>query len=239
MVTATDARVQASFHSSTHMCAVCWHRIALHRTGDWISSYKHQSKSSVILLTKVCYSIHFLQLKEVSIDYGNAVCGVQNADALVTWLGSNDTFSSAYLRSRNITECNNISYDSCESYLKCVAQLPNVFRADAPICKCIVNITVPSTMNEVYLYYGLNNFFQNHRRYLNSWNPNQLQGSLKTTDGCSPLDSRRPVNKTDGSLEAASLPIAPCGLIANSFFNGEFDVCAEPCNSDRYLSRNV
>ena len=167
------------------------------------------------------YYFFILQLKEVTLDYGNSMCRVQNADQLASWLASGSS-SASRLQNKNVTDCKNISYESCEGYLQCVAQLENVFRADAPICRCTINITVPSMVLPVYFYYGLDNFFQNHRRYLNSWNPDQLRGQVDSAgSSCAPLDSRRPINKTDGTPEATSLPIAPCGLIANSFFNGE------------------
>ena len=148
------------------------------------------------------------------------MCRVTNADGLITWLNNSNT--SSFLLA-NVTDCQKISYESCEKYLKCLSRLANVFRADAPICKCTVNVTVPSSMKSpVYFYYGLDNFFQNHRRYLNSWNADQLRGSLKSVDSsCAPLDSMTPIDKASGKPENTSLPIAPCGLIANSFFNGE------------------
>lgn len=64
------------------------------------------------------------------------------------------------------------------------------------------------------MYYRLTNFYQNHRRYVQSLDLNQLKGdavSYGTLKGgtCDPLA----VNET------AKKPIYPCGLIANSMFN--------------------
>ena len=65
------------------------------------------------------------------------------------------------------------------------------------------------------MYYGLSNFYQNHRRYVKSRNDEQLAGNgvsygaLRNTD-CSPYD-------VDTENETY---IAPCGAIANSLFNG-------------------
>lgn len=149
------------------------------------------------------------------------MCRVKNAADLNNWLQNSSNLSVL----QNV-DCKNISYESCEGYLKCLSYLVNVIRANAPTCYCTVNITVPSPMKSpVYFYYGLDNFFQNHRRYLNSWNADQLRGSLKSVDSsCAPLDSRIPINKDNGNAEKISLPIAPCGLIANSFFNGKMCV---------------
>lgn len=69
----------------------------------------------------------------------------------------------------------------------------------------------------VYMYYRMTNFYQNHRRYVKSYDQGQLDGDAKSygsvqgTD-CAPLD----VNDSDRK------PIYPCGLIANSIFNDTF-----------------
>ena len=82
--------------------------------------------------------------------------------------------------------------------------------------QCIVEFDVPIDLQPAVLfYYKLTNFFQNHRRYVKSLNSDQLKGkfvSVKTLDSsdCRPLSS---INNT---------AIYPCGLIANSLFNGMF-----------------
>lgn len=70
----------------------------------------------------------------------------------------------------------------------------------------------------VYLYYRLTNFYQNHRRYVQSLDADQLKGTAvpaKTIKDstCDPL-------KLD---EATGKPYYPCGLIANSQFNDSID----------------
>lgn len=64
----------------------------------------------------------------------------------------------------------------------------------------------------MYLYYGLDNFYQNHRRYVKSRDDKQLLGKDDTTvsNDCAPFarDSEKKV-------------FAPCGAIANSMFNGK------------------
>lgn len=82
--------------------------------------------------------------------------------------------------------------------------------------QCIVEFHVPIELkSSVFLYYKLTNFYQNHRRYVKSQNSDQLKGkyvSPHTLDNsdCSPL----------GSINGTA--IYPCGLIANSLFNGIF-----------------
>lgn len=83
---------------------------------------------------------------------------------------------------------------------------------------CHLRFTIPNEMKPpVLFYYHLTNFYQNHRRYVDSFDPQQLNGekrSYSDIDGskCTPLK----VDKT------AHKPIFPCGLIANSMFNDTF-----------------
>jgi len=64
----------------------------------------------------------------------------------------------------------------------------------------------------VFMYYGLTNFYQNHRRYVKSRDDYQLLGNLgDPSSDCAPFDR----DDTDKR-------IAPCGAIANSLFSGVF-----------------
>ena len=60
------------------------------------------------------------------------------------------------------------------------------------------------------MFYGLTNFYQNHRRYVKSRDDNQLRGILSDSPSsdCQPFafDNKK--------------PIVPCGAIANSLFSG-------------------
>jgi hypothetical protein len=73
----------------------------------------------------------------------------------------------------------------------------------------------------VFMYYRLTNFYQNHRRYVKSFDPQQLRGDRLTANdlsaSCSPSS---PDNKTypDGSVSGPDSQFYPCGLIANSMF---------------------
>lgn len=69
----------------------------------------------------------------------------------------------------------------------------------------------------VYMYYGLSNYYQNHRRYVKSRDDDQLLGRLSATPStdCVPFA----YEDTD---TGAQMPIAPCGAIANSLFNGSY-----------------
>ena len=61
----------------------------------------------------------------------------------------------------------------------------------------------------MYLYYKLERFYQNHRRYVKSRDDNQLHGRSGT-----PQSTCDPLGTSNGSA------VAPCGYIANSMFNG-------------------
>jgi hypothetical protein len=67
------------------------------------------------------------------------------------------------------------------------------------------------TSGPIYVYYQLSNYYQNHRRYVQSRNSEQLTGvdvSKNLLVDCEPMVT----NSTTGNI------LNPCGLIANSFF---------------------
>eukprot|EP01080_Neovahlkampfia_damariscottae_P005049 gene5049-8645_t len=88
-------------------------------------------------------------------------------------------------------------------------------------CKYSFSFNVETRMEPpIYIYYHLDNFYQNHRRYANSRNDYQLQGlsrgySNVQTD-CTPILGYPGVASND------SLLYNPCGLIAWSMFNDTF-----------------
>uniref|UniRef100_A0A1I7WCZ5 Cell cycle control protein 50A n=1 Tax=Heterorhabditis bacteriophora TaxID=37862 RepID=A0A1I7WCZ5_HETBA len=67
---------------------------------------------------------------------------------------------------------------------------------------------------DVYIYYYLENFYQNHRRYVKSRNDKQYLGNLNEVSDCEPFAYK----EIDGKF----VPIAPCGAIANSMFNDTY-----------------
>ncbi|MQM08555.1 hypothetical protein Taro_041412, partial [Colocasia esculenta] len=85
---------------------------------------------------------------------------------------------------------------------------------DSSISKnCTRTLKVPKHMKApINIYYQLDNFYQNHRRYVKSRNDRQLQYGLKYKD----TSSCKPEEYSNG------LPIVPCGLIAWSLFNDSF-----------------
>ena len=73
----------------------------------------------------------------------------------------------------------------------------------------------------VFLYYRLSNYYQNHRRYVKSFSSDQLRGTAlpapSLTADCDPLSGVP--NPLEPSAEL-TIGIFPCGLVANSLFNG-------------------
>lgn len=88
------------------------------------------------------------------------------------------------------------------------------------ICNCRVNFTIEEgkeLKGDVYLYYGLSNFYQNHRRYVRSRDDDQLRGeNNKLSDYCEPF------KEETNSTTKKKHNYAPCGAIANSFFQDRF-----------------
>lgn len=89
----------------------------------------------------------------------------------------------------------------------------------APRNVCTIEFNIPEDLKPpVTFYYHLENFYQNHRRYVQSFNAKQLLGDpvgLDVLNGsnCDPL-SHPPDNGTKIYY--------PCGIIANSMFNDSF-----------------
>ncbi|XP_018423839.1 PREDICTED: cell cycle control protein 50C-like [Nanorana parkeri] len=106
-----------------------------------------------------------------------------------------------------------ISYsDYCSD---CTKLRENSSNSETP-CSCTINFSITESFKgDVFMYYGLSNFFQNHRRYVISKFDAQLLGrnvtnseSIKKLGYCAPF-----------SVYNNGTPIAPCGAIANSMFN--------------------
>ncbi|TGZ58335.1 hypothetical protein CRM22_009676 [Opisthorchis felineus] len=88
------------------------------------------------------------------------------------------------------------------------------------VCSCTHEVAVVKDIPApVYLYYGLENFYQNHRRFARSKSDQQLLGSKvypSSLSSCTPYDTF-----TNSTM---TYMILPCGAIANSIFNDTFDV---------------
>ena len=121
-------------------------------------------------------------------------------------------------------------FSHCEGYLDSIANLTNDERNVTDDCHCTINIELPQSLRPPWnIYYGMKNYYQNHRRYISSLDIDQLR-------------SNRPLNQNPSSdcrplvTNHESLPIVPCGLIANSWFNGMLDQeCTLGCVDEHAL----
>jgi len=80
----------------------------------------------------------------------------------------------------------------------------------------------------VYLYYRLTNFYQNHRDYSKSYDPDQLNSNKPIKN-----DNIKSACDPWGTLDNKKKQYYPCGLIANSFFSDIFSNLTED-NGDVY-----
>lgn len=144
------------------------------------------------------------QVQEISIDYTTCYKDASNttfdavpSDNVFTQFKNNSDIQAQWQR-----EDINVTFDGVPT----------------PTQKCKIQFTIPEDMGPpVLFYYQLTNFYQNHRRYVNSFFDKQLAGTPVTSaqvsaSSCEPL-------KVD---EESRKPFYPCGLIANSIFNDTF-----------------
>ncbi|KAL6101066.1 tmem30a [Pungitius sinensis] len=108
-----------------------------------------------------------------------------------------------------------LDYTEAGTCITCFEMRKNVSKA-ADTCKCTLEFQIGETFKgDVFFYYGLQNFHQNLRRYMDSRDDGQMVGrknKLKNPSTyCTPFKTNQ-----DG------LPIAPCGAVANSIFNDSF-----------------
>ena len=81
----------------------------------------------------------------------------------------------------------------------------------------------------VFVYYQLDGFYQNSRRYLKSKNIDQLRGIKETTEDCEPcqkikdMDLPNLIAADNNSILNDSFSAIPCGLMAKTFFNDTFE----------------
>ena len=101
---------------------------------------------------------------------------------------------------------------------------------------CLINLEIENDITgPVYVYYQLDNFYQNHRRYVKSRSNAQLMGEEFTdtadVEECDPIIKNKDVAETglmsyDGTVDlSATAPDAiafPCGLVAKSVFTDKF-----------------
>ncbi|XP_028294524.1 cell cycle control protein 50A-like isoform X1 [Gouania willdenowi] len=116
-----------------------------------------------------------------------------------------------YVTSNNIKEFE-IDYTGVDMNSACYSCAKNFSWNSTTSCLCTVDFTLEQPFeSNVFMYYGLSNFYQNHRRYVKSRDDSQLNGDMSALTN--PSKECEPYRMSEG------LPIAPCGAIANSLFN--------------------
>ncbi|CAH0696761.1 unnamed protein product [Spodoptera exigua] len=107
---------------------------------------------------------------------------------------------------------------TCADYIK---------RTSMQHCSCRLPFNLTEDFKgDVYFYYGLSNYYQNHRRYVKSRDDSQLLGRLSLTPSTDCLPFAYAME--DGKEK----PVAPCGAIANSLFNDTLTVFSHISNSN-------
>ncbi|CAK4073098.1 unnamed protein product [Aphanomyces euteiches] len=109
---------------------------------------------------------------------------------------------------------------------------------------CIATFTLEQDMKgPIMVYYQLDNFYQNHRRYVQSRSDSQLRAlanpKTDTCDGAKKITDYK-YNSTsplDSSAVQAEYNLNPCGLIANSLFNDMFWVLSVTLPNGTYLGQ--
>ncbi|KAI6782071.1 Meiotically up-regulated like protein [Emericellopsis cladophorae] len=151
------------------------------------------------------------QVQEIRLDYTNCLRNAPDFDDGFESMDSGDV--------HHAFKSNNKSIDARWAVRRNVeVDVPDSGGVTIETDQCYLRFYIPESMGPpVLFYYYLTNFYQNHRRYVDSFDSEQLKGSARSYDDidgseCDPLE----VNKT------ARLPYYPCGLIANSLFNDSY-----------------
>lgn len=110
-----------------------------------------------------------------------------------------------------------LDYTEAGTCNMCFEKRKNVSNA-AQTCSCKVVFAIEKAFKgDVFFYYGLKNFHQNLRRYMDSRDDGQLVGRKRNLKN--PSSYCKPFTKDQNGL-----PIAPCGAVANSIFNDSFSL---------------
>lgn len=124
-----------------------------------------------------------------------------------------------FIQSRRMVRTDRIRYDASGD----CAIGPGPFNDTNPPPEgvCTVSFTLEKDLPAPsYLYYGLVNFYQNARTYVESRSFDQLRGneisSADAKEQCDPLSAG-----PNGTV------LFPCGLIAQSRFNDSFELCED------------
>eukprot|EP00906_Rhabdomonas_costata_P005088 RCo007628 len=100
----------------------------------------------------------------------------------------------------------------------------------SPSCTTWAKISIDREMTPpVYVWYKLDNFYQNNRRYAQSRSDAQLAGQSVSSGDISTCD---PIQYYGPGPSSFNRMYAPCGLIAWSMFNDSFEIFTPNINFD-------
>jgi len=115
--------------------------------------------------------------------------------------------------------------------------------------ECEVTIDVKQTMKKpVFVYYQLDNFYQNHRRYVKSKDYKQLMGekvAVADLGQCNPIETNANLANVGIKYNVATPPTplvdteaaTPCGLIAKSIFTDSYEIIPKVATDPQKLGR--
>lgn len=101
---------------------------------------------------------------------------------------------------------------------------------------CTIELDIKDKIpSPVYLYYEIENYYQNHRIYVKSRSTKQLAGnkySASQITECDPVTKVKDLNFEDSELQSLGLSESqvanPCGLIAKSYFQDSYEFVNGP-----------
>lgn len=107
-------------------------------------------------------------------------------------------------------------------------------KCGTPPSQCESMIDIDSDIPApIYVYYQLDNFYQNHRRYVKSRSNEQLMGTdldVNQLSDCEPITQNRNLGNwvqyayDNTTLLVQDAAAFPCGLVAKSYFNDTFEL---------------
>ena len=144
----------------------------------------------------------------------------------------NTNFDAFFYQKKSITK--NFCYEKKNQTID-IDELWSLIK-DKKECKdkksCTITLQIKNTMKpKIMIYYQLNGFYQNHRRYVKSKSDEQLHGKdftleeMKNSQDCDPAITNADMGKDKSIIGTKLNPdelAVPCGLIAKSYFNDNF-----------------
>jgi len=116
----------------------------------------------------------------------------------------------------------------------CATQFNRLTGVPRGVCSVTMPILKKDMAPPIYVYYGIDNMYLNHRRMVLSRSDYQLRGDTyyasQSLATCEPMRFARQYNQTTNmTFINTSATIFPCGLAAWSFFNDSYVIQRYGC----------